>query len=232
MNIEELEQEQLRLSKQLDIPQDDVGYFPRKGDILFSFDVQYASELAHVAIDVQEWQGEMLGTFVQKHEIPATYVPSFFAFREGPVLLKTYESLLKEKSFQPDLLLVDGHGLAHPRRFGVACWLGLKANLPTLGCAKQTLLKFEGHIADTRGSSLEIRTNNEILGLVVRTQDKTKPVYVSAGHKISLSNAVKVVLELSSRYRIMEPIRRADQAARAFAKGDLPEGWGPPMHLG
>jgi deoxyribonuclease V len=119
---------------------------------------------------------------------------------------------------------MDGHGLAHPRRFGLACWVGVKTGVPAIGCAKRTLLQYSGEVERTRGNYLLIEDKDEILGAVLRTQDGVKPVFVSPGHKISLQTAIQVVLRLAPRYRIPDPLRVADQSARACARGVQPSG--------
>ncbi|MCH2084047.1 MAG: endonuclease V [Saprospiraceae bacterium] len=232
MDIKALEAQQIEMAQQVVIPSENEGYHPSEGDILVTFDVQYIQEEAFVALDVQEWKGAIKGTFLKKLPTPNSYVPSFFAFREGPVLWQAYQALIEEQSIKANCLLIDGHGIAHPRQFGVASWLGVKTSLPTVGCAKQTLLKFHGGIASNRGATLNIQQNKQTLGFALRTQTATKPVFVSPGHLISLSQSVDIILEFASRYRLPEPIRRADQAARAFAKNELEEGWNAPMLLG
>ena len=232
MDIEQLSREQLKMAASIITKGDAASYFPKLKDLLFTFDVQYEKAKAFVAIDVQEWQGEVLGTFLQEFEIPSEYIPSFFAFREGPLLLKAMNQLEQQKTLKANLLIVDGHGVAHPRKLGVASWLGLQANLPSIGCAKQTLLKFEGDIATPKGSTLDIKLNEQTVGCALRTQANVKPVFVSCGHKITLPNCIEIVQTLASRYRIVESIRRADQAARAFAKGALKAGWNLPMKIG
>lgn len=145
----------------------------------------------------------------------------FFCFCEGPPFLKVVNLVQQYFNLKPDMLITDGHGIAHPRRFGVACWLGVQMNLPTIGCAKQTLLDYNGVLGKKRGSWLAVWLESEMVGKVLRTQDGVKPIFVSAGHRISLTTAAEVIFNLAPRYRLCEPLRRADQAARAFAKGKI-----------
>ena len=144
-------------------------------------------------------------------EAPLTfpYVPGLLAFREVPVLAEAFRRL----SQRPDLLLVDGHGLAHPRRFGIACHLGLLLDLPTIGCAKSRLLGEHGPLGVDTGSRTELRDGQEVLGLVLRTRAGVTPVYVSVGHRIGLSEAAEWTLRLCRGYRLPEPARLAHQAA-------------------
>ncbi len=201
------------------IQPDDVVYAPQPDDIIFSLDIQYVDNTAFVGLDVQRYSGERMGTYVEQSAVDVPYVPQFFCFREGPPLLKIINSVQQYFNLKPDLLITDGHGIAHPRRFGVACWLGVHTDLPTIGCAKKTLLDYQGVLGKKRGSCLAVYLENEKVGKVLRTQENIKPIFVSPGHQISLSTATDMILNLAPRYRICEPLRRADQAARAYAKG-------------
>jgi len=146
---------------------------------------------------------------VVEAELAFPYVPGLLAFREVPVLAEAFRRL----SQRPDLLLVDGQGLAHPRRFGIACHLGLLLDLPTIGCAKSRLVGEFGLLAEEAGSRTELRDGPEVLGLVLRTRAGVTPVYVSVGHRIGLSEAAEWTLRLCRGYRLPEPARLAHQAA-------------------
>jgi lipoprotein-releasing system ATP-binding protein len=224
-HLERLEAQQDALAKKVVIEADGSGYIPTQEDLIFSLDIQYVGEEAYVAIDVQKANGELLGTYVSKEATGMEYVPRYFAFREGPPLLSALKKLEAAHGLKAKLLIVDGHGIAHPRRLGVASWLGVQMDTPTIGMAKKTLLQYTGDAKQERGSQLPIMEEGETLGCVLRTQTDIQPVFVSIGHKISLTTAVQVLLELSEEgYRIPEPLRRADQAARAYAKGESIEG--------
>lgn len=137
------------------------------------------------------------------------YVPGLLSFRETPVAVKALEKL----AVAPDLILCDGQGVAHPRRFGIACHIGLIANVPAIGVAKSLLVgKFES-LGETRGSTAPLVYKNEEIGVALRTKDKVQPVYVSAGHKISLETAIDYVLKCTTKYRLPETTRFADQMA-------------------
>jgi deoxyribonuclease V len=140
------------------------------------------------------------------------YIPGFLSFREAPAVLEAFARLRTE----PDLLMVDGHGLAHPRRFGLACHLGLDLDLPSIGVAKSVLVGIPGEPGRRRGSTSPLRHGGRIIGRVVRTRDGISPVYVSIGHRISLQTAVKWVLAAGGGYRIPEPTRRAHLAVNAL----------------
>lgn len=214
--IDQLSNLQQQLAKQLIIPNEDHKF--KSDDLIFSLDIQYQNNIAFVGLDIQTYAGEIIGAYVTKTSVDMEYIPQFFCFREGPPLLKIIDLVQKQFNLNPDLLIVDGHGIAHPRRFGVACWLGVQTNLPVIGCAKRSLLPYQGILADKRGSCLSVFLQQEIVGKVLRTQDNVKPVFVSIGNKININTAINIILELSSKYRICEPLRRADQIARAYAK--------------
>ena len=137
------------------------------------------------------------------------YVPGLLSFRETPVAIKALEKL----KTHPDLILCDGQGLAHPRRFGIACHIGLIADVPTVGVAKSILVgKFE-NLGETRGSTAPLIHRREQVGVALRTREKVQPIYISVGHRISLETAVKYVLQCSPKYRLPETTRLADRMA-------------------
>ena len=139
---------------------------------------------------------------VVEGDVGFPYVPGLLSFREAPLLAQALERL----QGTPDLLLIDGHGYAHPRRFGLASHVGLMAELPTIGCAKSRLCGEHGEPGRTRGSKVELRHGGEVIGAVLRTRDGVKPIYVSVGHKIGLDAAVQWALRLAPRFRLPEPI--------------------------
>lgn len=137
---------------------------------------------------------------------PFPYVPSLLSFREAPLC---YE-LLESKKRKIDVLLVDGQGIAHPRRFGLASHLGVLLDIPTLGCAKSRLLGDEPkRLGKRKGSRAPLKYNGERLGTVLRTRDGVRPLYLSVGHKARLAWAEELVLELCPRFRLPEPLSRA-----------------------
>ncbi len=146
---------------------------------------------------------------VEQHSVSQSirfpYVPGLLSFREAPVVLAAFEKLRRE----PDVVLLDGQGYAHPRRFGLACHVGLWLGIPTLGCAKSLLIGTHGRLGTRAGSMAPLKDQGEVIGMAVRTRASTRPVYVSAGHRIDLPSAVRVVLETCRGYRIPEPTRQA-----------------------
>jgi deoxyribonuclease V len=143
------------------------------------------------------------------------YVPGLLSFREAPVCLDAVEKL----EHRPDLFMIDGQGIAHPRRLGLAAHLGLFFNKPTIGCAKSRLTGTFEMPAETKGSHSYLCDGDEVIGAVVRTRSKVKPIFVSVGNKCTLDDAVSFVLGCAKRYRIPEPTRLADiEVAKIKAK--------------
>lgn len=142
--------------------------------------------------------------------VPFPYVPGLLAFREVPVLARAFEKLERT----PDLLLVDGHGLSHQRRFGIACHLGLLLDVPTIGVAKSRLVGRHDDPPPEAGGRAELRDGPDLVGLVLRTRDGVSPVFVSVGHRIGLHEAAEWVLRVCRGYRLPEPTRLADQLSK------------------
>ncbi|MHB8376863.1 MAG: deoxyribonuclease V [Dehalococcoidia bacterium] len=137
------------------------------------------------------------------------YVPGLLSFRETPVLLPAFQRLRT----RPDLLMVDGHGYAHPRRFGFACHLGLLLDLPTVGVAKSRLVGVPGTVAGPRGSRADLVDGGEVIGSLLRTRAGVRSIFVSVGHRIGLADAERWVLRCATTHRLPEPTRLADRLA-------------------
>ncbi|MCM2265627.1 MAG: deoxyribonuclease V [Desulfuromonadales bacterium] len=133
------------------------------------------------------------------------YVPGLLSFRELPVVLAAFRKLQRI----PDVVLVDGQGIAHPRRLGLASHLGLWLDLPTIGCAKSRLCGAHDVPGSRRGDWSCLMDDGAEIGRVVRTRDRIKPLYVSPGHKVDMERAVQVVLDCGCGYRLPEPTRQA-----------------------
>lgn len=138
------------------------------------------------------------------------YVPGLLAFREGPLIAEALGKLQKA----PDLLMFDGQGIAHPRRFGIASHVGLLAGIPAIGCAKTRLLGDYEAPQRTRGSISYLTDAGETIGAAVRTRTGVKPVFVSIGHLMDLDTGIRIVLQCCRGYRLPEPLRRADHLSR------------------
>jgi deoxyribonuclease V len=146
---------------------------------------------------------------VVERKVTLPYIPGLLSFREAPLIVAACEEL----SNVPDLILVDGQGIAHPRRLGLASHLGLFLDVPTVGCAKSRLCGKHKPVGEKVGSYTELVDNGDVIGAVLRTKVGVKPIYVSIGHKISLSSARKWVLNCCRGYRLPEPTRLAHLAA-------------------
>ena len=145
------------------------------------------------------------------------YVPGLLSFRETPLLARAFERL----EHAPDLVMVDGHGYAHPRRFGIACHIGVLLGVPTIGIAKSRLVGEDGSVAAPRGSRADLVDAGEVIGSLLRTRDGVRPVYVSVGHRIALDAAERWVLRCARGYRLPEPTRLADQLAGQAKRAGL-----------
>lgn len=147
-------------------------------------------------------------------EAPFPYIPGLLAFREGPVALAAYERL----TIQPDVLIFDAHGYAHPRRMGLASHLGIYLDRPSIGCAKSRLTGKYEEPGPEPGAWSPLVARGEEIGRVVRTKTRTRPIFVSVGYRITLSLAVEVVLRCVRGYRLPEPTRIADKLSKEGAK--------------
>jgi len=134
------------------------------------------------------------------------YVPGLLSFREGPALAAVFARLRHE----PDLILIDGHGRAHPRLFGIACHMGVLFDKPTIGCGKSLLVGEHEMPANPAGSIAPLWFKGEKVGEVLRTRDGVRPIYVTVGHRVSLATAVEHVKGCCDGYRIPKPTRQAD----------------------
>jgi deoxyribonuclease V len=142
------------------------------------------------------------------------YIPGYLSFREVPVLLRCYKKLRRK----PDVLLVDGQGIAHPRTLGLASHLGILLDIPTIGCAKSHLYGDYHTPGQLRGDVSLLYDNEHELGIVLRTRDGVKPLFVSPGHLVDLQDCKKYVLSSSVKYRLPEPIRFAHRTAGETAR--------------
>ncbi|HWI59434.1 MAG TPA: deoxyribonuclease V [Bacillota bacterium] len=193
-------------------------------DAAFSPDEQWC--IAGVVLwDLQERCVKERHTARRKLNFP--YIPGLLSFREIPA----WVAALRKLRQTPDVLLCDGHGLAHPRRFGIACHLGILCGLPSIGCGKSRLIGTHDAPALARGSRAALVHKEQVIGAVLRTQTGINPVYVSVGHQIDLSTAVAIVLRCATQYRLPEPTRLADhlvaeakRALKARSQGPRSDG--------
>ncbi len=152
---------------------------------------------------------ELLESAIARRPTTFPYIPGLLSFRELPAVLAALEQLRES----PDLLLCDGQGIAHPRRFGLASHLGLLADLPSIGVAKSRLCGTHEEPPNQRGAWTPLRAGEEIIGAVLRTRPGVKPVYVSPGHRISQETALAYVMHCCTRYRLPETTRYAHRLA-------------------
>lgn len=173
-------------------------------------DASYREGVARAAIVVLSYPVlDILEYVVAERPIDFPYVPGLLSFREAPAALDALEKL----TLTPDLLIFDGHGIAHPRRLGIASHVGLLVDLPSIGCAKRRLCGRHDEPARERGRFTELTDRGETIGAVVRTRTGVKPIFVSIGHRINLPAAVEIVLACGRGYRLPEPTRLADKVA-------------------
>ncbi len=152
---------------------------------------------------------EVIEVKTAENKLNFPYIPGLLSFRESPLVMAACEKL----STEPDLLLVDGQGIAHPRRFGLASHLGLLFDMPAIGCAKSRLCGIHEPVANEVGAYTELTDNGEVIGVALRTKADTSPLYISIGHKIDLRTAIHWVMECCRSYRIPEPSRLAHLVA-------------------
>ncbi len=159
---------------------------------------------------------ELIEAQVVTDLIDFPYIPGLLSFREAPLILAAFEKI----HVHPDLVLVDGQGIAHPRRIGIASHLGLLLGIPTVGCAKSRLCGEHEAPATEAGSCAELMDGGEVIGAVLRTKANVKPLYISIGHMIDLPSAINWVMACCRGYRLPEPARLAHQAAGGNLKVD------------
>jgi deoxyribonuclease V len=185
----------------------------RPVNTLAGIDVGYTQHSISAAIAVLNFP-ELANLFSVRAETPQAfpYIPGYLAFREGPAILAAWKKL----KLKPDLLLIHGHGIAHPRGIGLASHIGLWLNLPTIGIAKTRLYGIQGEVGPQVGDWTELvdeKQPDRVIGAVLRTCENIKPVYVSPGHLIDLEHSIEYVLACTRGCRIPEPLRAAHQAA-------------------
>lgn len=167
-----------------------------------------------VAWDVE--RRAVIETALARRAARFPYVPGLLSFREAPAVL----TALRKLSVEPDVLMLDGQGLAHPRRFGLACHVGLCADRPSVGCAKSRLCGEYVEPGPRRGEISDLMHDEQCVGAVLRSRDGVRPLFVSVGHRITLADAVRVVLDCGAGLRVPEPTRLAHHLVTRAAHGD------------
>lgn len=190
-------------------------YTPKSGDCILTLDVLYRNDKAFVGIDITRFPNTPVHTEQYITTVTGTYTPGYFSFYEGPVLLDAIQ-YLAGKQITPDLVIVDGHGLAHPRQFGLACYIGVHTGLPVIGIAKESLLPFDKHTLGNEKHALQyLILKEETAGAAIRLQEHINPVFVSAGNRILLDTGIAIIKTLTSAYKNPDNMRRADAASRS-----------------
>lgn len=152
-------------------------------------------------------------------EVTFPYIPGFLSFREGPVIIEA----LKKLKIEPHVILFDGQGIAHPKGLGIASHIGVILDIPTIGCAKSRLIGEYKQPGIKKGKASSLKYHGNVVGAVVRTRGHVKPVFVSPGHRIDLKASIQIVLRCARRYRIPEPVRRADALSKKIKRAQLPK---------
>ncbi len=169
--------------------------------------------MAHAAVVLLTYpEMEIVERHIYEEPIRMPYMPGLLSFREAPSVLGAFRKL----SRRPDLVMVDGHGIAHPRRIGIGAHLGLWLEIPTIGCGKSILV---GHydkaaLGEEAGSWVPLVDKHEVIGAMVRTRTRVNPMIISAGHLISLETSIRYVLACGKGYRLPEPTRQADKLSK------------------
>jgi deoxyribonuclease V len=191
----------------------DLGKIKIIAGIDCSYDIKNnLSKAVIVVMDIDTLKP--IETVVAEMETDFPYIPGLLSFREIPVILRAFEKL----KTTPDLLMVDGQGIAHPRRLGIAAHLGVLTDLPSIGVAKSRLI---GHYQEpnlNKGDMSALIDKEEMIGTVLRSKDKVKPLFISAGHKIDNDTSVKLVQRCLTKYRLPEPTRIADKISKQIHK--------------
>jgi deoxyribonuclease V len=188
---------------------------PSDVETVAGVDVSFPGDRARAAVVVLRLLTlEPIEHALAEEPISFPYVPGLLTFREGPSVLAALEKL----TTWPDLFLFDGHGLAHPRRLGLASHMGVILDSPTIGCAKSRLTGDHDEPGQAKGDWVPLLDGDETIGAVLRTRTRVKPVYVSIGHRTNLLTAIDLVLDCTTRYRLPETTRYAHRIA---GKGGL-----------
>ncbi len=200
--------EQVRLSNRLQI--EDLF---ENIDLIAACDVSFDKNIyAYATVVLYSYkEDKVVDIFYNKEEVQVPYIPTFFSYREIPPLLKILREIQKF-----DLLLMDGQGIAHPRKMGLASHLGVLFNIPSIGCAKRKLIGNYVIPGNNKGDFSYLFVDNEKRGVVLRTKINIKPLFVSPGHKISIETSKNIVLSLCKNFKYPEPLRLAHHYSKNF----------------
>ena len=192
--------------------------FPREVTKIAGVDAAFKGNIGLGAIVILSYpELKLLDKAVVEVPVRLPYIPGLLSFREIPILLNAFEKIHHE----PDVIFVDGQGVLHPRRFGIACHLGLILNRPTIGCAKSLLCGSYLKPGPDKGDYTFVEYKGNRLGVALRTRAHTKEIFVSVGHKITLEIAIRLTMCVSPKFRVPEPTRQADRIAAGYKKNTL-----------
>lgn len=178
-------------------------------------DVSYSrgSDVFFSSVVVFEMPGmNIVEEFTAKDRVDFPYIPGLLSFREAPVLIKAFEGIKNA----PDVIIFDGHGIAHPRGLGLASHMGLILDCPSIGCAKKILVGDYDPVGNEVGDHTPIVYKGDVVGAVLRTRQNVKPVFISPGHKMDVSSAIEIVMRTCRGYKLPEPTRRAHLSVNRF----------------
>jgi deoxyribonuclease V len=187
----------------------DIGHVETVAGVDVAYDMKLNLSRAAVALMRLE-DLQLIATRVAFLPTDFPYIPGFLSFREAPVILKALESL----PAMPDLLMVDGQGIAHPRRFGIAAHLGVATGLPSVGVAKSRLTGKYEEPGPLRGDQSPLMDKGEWIGTVLRSKDRVNPLFISPGHRVDHEMAVALTMRCLTKYRLPEPTRIADKISK------------------
>ena len=193
---------------------------PLKRDpkLIAGVDACFTGRYAVVAASLFSYPGlEHLEDAVAKEMIRFPYIPGYLSFREGPAIIKA----LRKLKTQPDVVLFDGQGIAHPRHMGIASHVGVVLDIPSVGCAKSRLIGIYDAPGPCKGDWSPLYYQGREVGAVLRTRDRVRPLFISPGHRVDLRTSIDIVMHAVSSYRLPEPIRRADHLSRLAAQKEV-----------
>lgn len=188
--------------------QDDLPPVHHIGGVDIGFEDAGATTRA-AAVVIEVASGQMVDSALVRQPTRMPYIPGLLSFREVPAGLAALEALEQT----PDLIMVDGHGIAHPRRLGVATHLGLVSGFPTIGVAKKRLTGRHDEVGEIKGARTPLIDGQEIIGTVLRSRSSVKPIFISPGHRVGHESAVAWAVRMLTRYKLPEPTRQADRLA-------------------
>lgn len=185
-----------------------------------SFDI--GSKVMHAAIiNLRLPDLEPVSRSLVSLEIEFPYIPGLLAFREMPVLLAAWDQL----PTKPDVLILDGHGLAHPRRMGIATHFGIETDHPTMGCAKNILTGSHEELETTKGNKAPLIDEGDKVGFALRSRTRVNPIYISPGHRLSFDDAYSIAMQVLTKYKLPRTTRLAHQWANKLRRGEVHQGY-------